>query len=139
MVNCYDVLVSHILTKKHLLTRVTECVSFLARHKKLSFLNRIITWDKKFIFTTMWYKKDTGNCQVNPVKLSRRLKMTMLCICWDCRKPIYNELLSMNETINSGGTVHNSTFWRSQLKKNALEWFSIRIMPGQQVAKFEVL
>ena len=35
--------------RKHLLTRVTACLSLLARHKELSFLNRIFTGDKKWI------------------------------------------------------------------------------------------
>jgi len=45
MFNRYDVWVSHILTEKHLLTRVTACVSFLLRHNELSFLNRFVTGD----------------------------------------------------------------------------------------------
>jgi len=58
MVYRYDVWVPHILTEKHLLTRVTACVSLLSRQKEPSFLNRIFTGDKKW----MWYDKETGHC-----------------------------------------------------------------------------
>ena len=34
-------------------------------------------------------------------KAGLHLKKAMLCILWDCREPIYNELLPMNKTINS--------------------------------------
>ena len=47
VVNRYDVWIPHILTEKHLLTRVTACVSLLAQQKKLSFLNRIVTGNEK--------------------------------------------------------------------------------------------
>ena len=69
MINRYDVCVLHILTEKHLLTIVTARVSLLARHKELLFLNRIVTGDKNGSLTTMWYEKEAGYCQLNPVKL----------------------------------------------------------------------
>ena len=47
MVNRYNVWGPHILTEKHLLTRVTESVSLLALHKVVSFQNGIVTGDKK--------------------------------------------------------------------------------------------
>jgi len=49
VVNRYDVWVPYILTEKHLLTRVTARVSLPARHKELSFMNRIVTGDEKWI------------------------------------------------------------------------------------------
>jgi len=57
MVNHYDFWVPHILTEKHLLTRVNECVSLLARHKELSFLNRIVTGDEEYIFYNNMLRK----------------------------------------------------------------------------------
>ena len=69
MLNSYDVRVLNILTKKHLLTRVTACVSLLERHKEMSFLNCIVAEDEEW----MWYEKEGDHCQVNPVQLSRKL------------------------------------------------------------------
>jgi len=49
MVNQYDVLVSCIITEKYVLNRVAACVSLLARHRQLPFLNRIATENEKLI------------------------------------------------------------------------------------------
>ena len=63
-------------TEKHLLIRVTSFVSLLPRHKELSYLNRFVTEDEKWISCNNVVRKKACHCQVNPVKLSRRLDFT---------------------------------------------------------------
>jgi len=54
--------------------------------------------------TTMWYEKEAGYYQLNPIKLSRRLdfiqRRHVVHLVGLSRTPYY-ELLQMNETINS--------------------------------------
>ena len=64
--NRYDVWVSHKLTEKHLLTRVTVCFSLLVQHKKLSYLNRIVTGDEKWIFYDNMVRKRSWSLPSEP-------------------------------------------------------------------------
>jgi len=105
MLNRYDVWVPHILTEKHLLTRVTACISLLSRHNEHSFLNRIVTWDQKWISYNNVVWERSWSLQSEPFQTVKKVtlypKKDMLYIWWDCRGPIYYELLPMNEIINS--------------------------------------
>ena len=117
MVNCYDVWVPHILTEKHLLTRVTACISLLSRHNEHSFLNRIVTWDQKWISYNNVVWERSWSLQSEPFQTVKKVtlypKKDMLYIWWDCRGPIYYELLPMKYCAEL-------EFWRPQLKKNTL-------------------
>ena len=136
MVNCYDVWIPHILTENHLLTRVTAWVSLLARHKSCYFWT-ISSREMRNSLRTMWYEKEACHYQVNPVKLSRRLDFIRRRQC--CAfSGIVEDPSIMNfywwmKLLTRRSTVYNSTFWRPQLKKNALaiytKLFSIKIMP----------
>ena len=82
------------------------CMSemLLERHKKKSFLYRIVTGDEK------WIHYDNSKRQNSYVKLGQPAKSTakpnthgakvMLCIWWDQKGVLYYELLKPGETIN---------------------------------------
>ena len=135
MVNRSDVWVPHILTEKHLLTRFTACVSLLARHKELAFLNRIVTWDEKWISYNNVVRKRSWSLPSEPCQTAEKAgfhpKKAMLCILWD-------ELLPMNKTNSRRGIVHNSTFWRPKLKKNSNR-HGVNACLSQHVAEIERL
>ena len=76
-----NVWIPHILTEKHFLTRVTACVSLLSRHKELSFLNRIVTGDEKWISYNNVVQKEAGHCHVNLIKLSGSLDFILRRLC----------------------------------------------------------
>ena len=76
----------------------------LERHKKKSFLHRIVTGDEK------WIHYDNLKCQKSYEKPGQPAKSTakpnihgakvMLCIWWDQKGMLYYELLKPGETIN---------------------------------------
>ena len=76
----------------------------LKRHKKKSFLHRIVTGDEK------WILHDNPKRKKSYVKLGQAAKSTakpnihgakvMLCIWWDQKGVLYYELLTPGETIN---------------------------------------
>jgi len=77
MINRYDVWVPHILTEKHLLTRVKMCVSFLARHK---------THEKLISYNNVARKRSLSlpsESYQTVKKAGLHPKKTMLSIWWD--------------------------------------------------------
>ena len=76
----------------------------LKRHKKKSLLHRIVTGDEK------WIHYDNPNRKKLYVKSGQPAKLTanpnihgakvMLCIWWDQKGVLYDELLKPGETIN---------------------------------------
>ena len=76
----------------------------LERHKKKSFLHRIVTGDEK------WINYDNRKCNKLYVKPGQSAKATaklnihgakvMLCIWWKQKRVLYYELLKPGETIN---------------------------------------
>ena len=82
------------------------CMSemLLERHKKKSFLHRIVKGDEK------WIHYDNPKCKKSYVKSGQPAKSTakpnihgtkvMLCIWWDQKGVLYYELLKPGETIN---------------------------------------
>ena len=83
----------------------------LERHKKKSFLHRIVTCDEK------WIHYDNPKCKKSYVKPGKPAKLTaepnihgakvMLCIWWDQKGVLYYELLKPGETINAERYEHN--------------------------------
>ena len=76
----------------------------LERHKKKSFLHRIVTGDEK------WIHYDNAKCKKSYVKPGQPARSTakpnihgakvMLCIWWDQKGVLYYELLKLGKTIN---------------------------------------
>ena len=64
-------------------------------------------------------------------KAGLHAKKAMLCIWWDCRGPIYYELLPMNDTINSEKYCVQLDILKAAIEEIELinmDLFSIRIM-----------
>ena len=76
----------------------------LERHKKKSFLHRIITGDEKWIYYDNPKRKKTYTKTGEPAKSTPKRNVhvdkVMLCIWWDQKGVLYNELLPRGQTIN---------------------------------------
>ena len=70
--------------------RKTTCEMLLARYKRKSFLQGIVTGDEKWIYLA------PGEPPTN-----RYGRKTMLCVWWDQKGVIYYELLKPGETVNT--------------------------------------
>lgn len=95
--------VPHDLTKSAIENRFNTSVSLLARHKKKSFLWRIITGDEKWIYFSNPKRKRSWVNPGQPAAMCPKRnihgKKVMLSIWWDEEGVIYYELLSPAETI----------------------------------------
>ena len=79
------------------------CPMLLARHKKKSFLHRIVTGDEKWIHYNRKRKKSyvkPGQPAKSTAKPNIHGEKVMRCICWDQKGVLYYELLKPGETIN---------------------------------------
>lgn len=95
--------VPHDLRERDVERRNTMCELLLARHKRKSFLHRIVTGDEK------WIHYDNPKRKPAYVKRGQRAPSTpkpnihgskvMLCIWWDMLGVIYYELLKPGETV----------------------------------------
>ena len=76
----------------------------LERHKKKSFLHRIVTGDEKWIHYDNPKRKKSFGKPGQPAKLTAKPNIhgakVMLCIWWDQKGVLYYELLKPGETIN---------------------------------------
>ena len=128
MVRRYDVWEPHIFSDKHLKNKVSTFVSLLGWHKDDLFLHRLVAGDEKWILYNNVKRKRRRPAPGEPLqtvgKPELHPKKYILCIFWDCKTPIFYELLEMNETIN---TANKRTIWRQQFKKN-IHQLSIEII-----------
>ena len=76
----------------------------LERHKKKSFLYRIVTGDEKWIHYDNPKRKNSYVKPGQPAKSTTKPNIyganVMLCIWWDQKSVLYYELLKPDETIN---------------------------------------
>ena len=76
----------------------------LERHKKKSFLHRIVTGDEKWIHDDNLKRKKSYVKPGQPSKSTAKPNIdgakVMLCIWWDQKGVLYYELLKLGETIN---------------------------------------
>ena len=81
-----------------------EKVFLRGRHKKKSFLHRIVTGDEKWIHYDNPKRKKSYVNPGLPVKLTAKPNIhgakVMLCIWWDQKGVLYYELLKQGKTIN---------------------------------------
>jgi len=82
--------------------RQNTCQILLARQKRKSFLHRIVTGDKKWIYFQNPKRKKSwiDLAQTSSSKPNRGWK-TMLCVWWYQEGIIYYELLKPGETVNA--------------------------------------
>jgi [histone H3]-lysine36 N-dimethyltransferase SETMAR len=94
----------HDLKERDIERRKTICEMLLMRHKRKSFLHRIVTGDEKWIHydNPKRQKAWVRPCEAAPSKPKRNIhgSKVMLCIWWDQKGVIYYELLKNSESIN---------------------------------------
>jgi len=94
--------VPHELTENAIANRLNISISLLAMQKK-SFLWRIVTGDKKWIYFDNPKRKrswvDPGQPSTSTPKQNIHGHKIILCIWWDMQSVVYYELLRPNESI----------------------------------------
>ena len=95
----------HILSKEAILNRYNICIKLLRRHKKKSFLNRIVTGDEKWIYFHNPNRKRSWVDPGSPVPMTPNRdihgKKILLSVWWDQRGVLLYELLPPGQTITS--------------------------------------
>ena len=103
-VNHLDVWVPHKLSEKNL-DRISTCDSLLKRNRNVLFLKQTVMGDEKWIlYNNVEWKRSWGKRNEPPTttpKADLHPEKVMLCIWWDWKEVLYNELLPENQTINS--------------------------------------
>lgn len=93
------------LSEKSALNRLNVCLSLLARHRKKSFLWKIITGDEKWIYFSNHKQKKSCVDPVQPststAKRDTHVQKTLLCIWWDETGVLYYDLLTPGKTITT--------------------------------------
>ena len=97
-------LLRHELKPRDVKRRFCMSEMLLERHKKKSFLHRILTRDQKWIHYGNPKRKKTYVKHGQPAKSTAKPNIhgtkIMLCIWWDQKGVMYHELLKPGETIN---------------------------------------
>nr|KAF6341453.1 hypothetical protein mMyoMyo1_011884 [Myotis myotis] len=97
--------VPHQLNERQMENRKVISKMLLHRHKRKSFLHRIVTGDEKWIYfenpkcTKSWV--DPGQPTTSTARPNRLGQKTMLCVWWDQEGVVYYELLKPGETMNT--------------------------------------
>lgn len=106
--------VTYALKPRDVERRFLTCELLLQRHKRKSFLHRIVTCDEKWIrYDNPKRKKSWGPIGHTPsttAKPNIHGAKLMLCIWWDQLGVIYYELLQPNETI--AGSLYRTQLMR---------------------------
>ena len=96
--------VPHELKAKDVERRFCMSKMLLERHKKKSFLHRIVTGDEKWIYYDNPKRKKSYVKPGQPAKSAAKPNIhgakIMLCLWWDQKDVLYYELLKQGETIN---------------------------------------
>lgn len=121
--------VPHELTPEQRERRVDTCLSLLSRHKKKSFLWKLVTGDEKWVYYENPKRRkhwvDPGQPTTSTPKRNVFGKKILLCIWWDEWGVLYYELLKPGETVTGER-------YSCQLKKLADEINSKRRFAGQK-------
>ena len=95
--------VPHKLSEINISQRLNTCVFLSAKHKKKSFLWKIVTGDEKWIYydnpvnKKQWLSSDQAPLQSPKPEIHR--KKVMLCVWWDQKGIIYWKLLEPKQTV----------------------------------------
>lgn len=97
--------ISHQLSEKHIADRISIASSLLSRQQYEPFLDRLVTGDEKWIvYDNVVRKRAKVMPSISPptvAKANIHQKKLMCCIWWDCRGPIYWEILQPNQTVTA--------------------------------------
>lgn len=97
--------VPHKLSEVNISQRLSICVSLSSRHKKKSFLWKIVTGDEKWLYYDNPVNKkqwlDPGQAPLLCPKPEIHRKKVMLCVWWDSKGIIYYELLEPTKTVTA--------------------------------------
>ena len=97
--------VPHQLSHANIAQRLNLCVALLSRHRRKSFLWRIVTGDEKWVYYENPQRKrslvDAGQPSTSTPKPNLHSKKLLLCIWWDMKGVLYYELLKPGETITA--------------------------------------
>lgn len=97
--------VPHNLSEINISQRLNTCAFLSAKHKKKSFLWKIVTGDEKWIYydnsvnKKQWLSLDQAPLHVPKPEIHR--KKVMLCVWWDQKGIIYWELLEPKLTVTA--------------------------------------
>ena len=103
--NRFDVWVPRKLGERHILDHISAFDSLLKDNENILFLIQIVTGDEKWIlYNNMEWKRSWGKRNEPPLttpKASLHPKKVMLCMWWDWKGVLYQDLLPENQRINS--------------------------------------
>ncbi|GFU58631.1 histone-lysine N-methyltransferase SETMAR [Trichonephila clavipes] len=92
-----DVWVSHQLTAKNMIDRISICKALAKRNEIEPFLKRVVTGDEKWVTYDKIVPKRSWSKSVEAaktvVKLGLTVRKLLLCIWWNWKEIIYYELL----------------------------------------------
>jgi histone-lysine N-methyltransferase SETMAR len=115
-INKHGKWIPHQLSQENLNQRLTICSSLLSRAKRLSFFERIVTGDEKWILYDNNQRKnqwlDRGQASEPTPKPGIFTKKVMLCVWWNFSGVIHFELMKPGQTITA--EVYSSQLDRVQ-------------------------
>jgi len=118
--------VPHELNERQQENRKTTCELLLARHKRKSFLHRIVTGDEKWIYFENPKRKKSYVNPGQPAKSTARPnrfgRKAMLCVFWDQAGVIWWELLKPGETVTSERYKQQLIDLNHNLRRNRPEY-----------------
>ena len=101
----FDVWFPHRLSEKNLFDCISTCTSLLKRNENVPFLKQVVTGNEKWILYSNVERKRLWSKWNEPPptapKAGLHPKKVMLCIGWDRKGVLYDELLPENQMINS--------------------------------------
>ena len=96
--------VPHELTEKNIGQRLNTSLFLLARHRKESFLDKIVTGDETWIYYQNPKRRklclDSGQPSTSQPKRNLLGKKVLFCVWWDLKGILYYELLEPEQTVN---------------------------------------
>lgn len=97
--------IPHDLSERNKSDRLKISLSLLARHRKKSFLWRIVTGDEKWVYFENPVRKrswvNPGQPSTSTPKQEIHGKKVLLCMWWDIKGLLFYELLDPGETVTS--------------------------------------
>lgn len=114
------------LNERNKQKRKTSCGILLEKHRRKSFLHRIVTGDEKWIYFENQKRRkswcDPGQPSSSIAKRNIHGKKALLCIWWDQKGVLYYELLQPGQTITGDRYQQQLLMLRDELQEKRPEW-----------------